>query len=120
MFGFLKKAGKANSLDKIVQELEMNMSNNYKDAAQENFREFEQTLNHLEAAGKLSEAQISNYKRKLSLYKEHLWELLRTQEWCSAPATCGINPHHREKLRCTHAILFSCKKQKGNHEILDE
>ena len=50
----------------------MNMSNNYKDAAQENFREFEQTLNHLEAAGKLSEAQISNYKRKLSLYKEKL------------------------------------------------
>ena len=39
---------------------------------------------------------------KLSLYKEHLWELLRTQEWCSAPATCGINPHHREKLRCPH------------------
>ena len=72
MFGFLKKAGKANSLDKIVQELEMNMSNNYKDAAQENFREFEQTLNHLEAAGKLSQAQISNYKRKLSLYKEKL------------------------------------------------
>lgn len=72
MFGFLKKAGKTNQLEKIVQELEMNMSNNYKDAAQENFKEFEQTLHHLETAGELSEAQVSNYRRKLSLYKQKL------------------------------------------------
>ena len=51
VFGFLKKAGKVSRLEKIVQELEMNMSNNYKDAAQENFREFEQALNELEAVG---------------------------------------------------------------------
>ena len=48
MFGFLKKVGKVNSLEKIAQELEMNMSNNYKDAAQENFREFVQTLSSRE------------------------------------------------------------------------
>lgn len=72
MFGFLKKAGKANPLEKIAQELEMNMSNNYKDAAQENFREFEQTLNELEAAGKLSGAQVSSYRQKLSAYREKL------------------------------------------------
>ena len=72
MFGFLKKVGKVNSIEIIAQELEMNMSNNYKDAAQENFREFEQTLGSMEAEGKISEAQAESYKRKLSAYKEKL------------------------------------------------
>lgn len=72
VFGFLKKAGKVSRLEKIVQELEMNMSNNYKDAAQENFREFEQALNELEAAGGIREAQASAYKQKLSAYKQKL------------------------------------------------
>lgn len=72
MFGFLKKVGKVNQLEKIAQELEMNMSNNYKDAAQENFREFEQTLNALEASGDISEAQASSYKQRLSAYKQKL------------------------------------------------
>ena len=72
MFGFLKKVGKVNQLEKIAQELEMNMSNNYKDAAQENFREFEQTLNALEASGDISEVQASSYKQRLSAYKQKL------------------------------------------------
>lgn len=72
MFGFLKKVGKVNQLEKIAGELEMNMSNNYKDAAQENFREFEQVLNELEQAGKISEIQASVYKQKLSAYKQKL------------------------------------------------
>lgn len=72
MFGFLKKVGKVNQLEKIARELEMNMSNNYKDAAQENFREFEQVLNGLELEGKISEAQVSVYRQKLSAYKQKL------------------------------------------------
>lgn len=72
MFDFLKRAGKVNSLEKIAKELEMNMSNNYKDAAQENFKEFEQTLNNLETAGEISEAQAASYKRRLSAYKQKL------------------------------------------------
>ncbi|MDE7326965.1 MAG: hypothetical protein K2N63_11965 [Lachnospiraceae bacterium] len=72
MFGFLKKVGKVNQLEKIAQELEMNMSNNYKDAAQENFKEFERTLNDLSATGEISEAQAASYKRKLSAYKQKL------------------------------------------------
>ncbi len=72
MFGFLKKVGKVNPLEKISQELEMNMSNNYKDAAQENFREFERTLDALETEGKISEAQVSAYRQKLSAYKQKL------------------------------------------------
>lgn len=72
MFGFLKKVGKVNSLEKIAQELEMNMSNNYKDAAQENFREFEQTLDAMETAGEISGAQASAYRQKLSAYRQKL------------------------------------------------
>lgn len=72
MFGLLKKVGKVNPLEKISQELEMNMSNNYKDAAQENFREFERILDALETEGKISEAQVSAYRQKLSAYKQKL------------------------------------------------
>ncbi|MDE7297397.1 MAG: hypothetical protein K2N94_01045 [Lachnospiraceae bacterium] len=72
MFGFLKKVGKVNQLEKIAQELEMNMSNNYKDAAQENFRELERTLSELEASGGISEAQASSYKQRLSSYRQKL------------------------------------------------
>lgn len=72
MFGFFKKVGKVNQLEKIAQELEMNMSNNYKDAAQENFREFEKALNELEASGEISESQASSYKQRLSAYKQKL------------------------------------------------
>lgn len=72
MFGFFKKVGKVNRLEKIAQELEMNMSNNYKDAAQENFREFEQALNELEASGEISESQAFRYKQRLSAYRQKL------------------------------------------------
>lgn len=72
MFGFLKKVGKVSQLEKIAGELEMNMSNNYKDAAQENFREFERVLGTLESEGRISEAQVSVYRQKLSTYKQKL------------------------------------------------
>ena len=69
MFG---KPKKNEQLEMKLKTLQMNFENNYKDAAQENFREFEQTLGSMEAEGKISEAQAESYKRKLSAYKEKL------------------------------------------------
>lgn len=72
MFGFAKKHGKVKRLDEIIQEMEMNMSNNYKDAAQENLKELQNTLEELESAGEISGAKLSGYQQKLAAYKEKL------------------------------------------------
>lgn len=72
MFGFVKKTGKIKQLEKIIQELEMNMSNNYKDAAQEDFKKLESALDEMEAAGGISEAQLSYYRQRLSSFKQKL------------------------------------------------
>lgn len=72
MFGFLKKAKSSKELDRIIAEIDMNMQNNYKDAAREAFREFEKRLAALMESGDLSESQKSEYTAKLSGYREKL------------------------------------------------
>lgn len=72
MFGFFKKAKAAGELDRIIAEIDMNMQNNYKDAARMAFREYEERLEALMEAGKLSESQKSEYTAKLSGYREKL------------------------------------------------
>ncbi len=72
MFGFLKKAKMAKELDSIIAEINRNMENNYKDAAQEGLREFEARLAVLTEQGELSAAQKSDYTAKLASYKERL------------------------------------------------
>ena len=41
MFGFLKKTGKNKQLEEIITRIEMNASNNYKDAAHAGLKEYE-------------------------------------------------------------------------------
>lgn len=72
MFEFLKKAKAAKELDSIIAEINMNMQNNYKDAAQSALREFEKRYMELAEQGALSELQKSEYSAKLSSYKERL------------------------------------------------
>lgn len=72
MFGFFKKAKAAKELDYIIAEINMNMQNNYKDAAQSALRQLEQRLHELSESGELSEIQKSEYSAKLSSYKERL------------------------------------------------
>ena len=73
MFGFIKDLGKNNKqLDEIIQRIEMNMSNNYKDAAQENLRELERVLGELEASGKIGEKQHLHYEGRLSAFRERM------------------------------------------------
>ncbi|MBP3238003.1 MAG: hypothetical protein J6M24_02790 [Lachnospiraceae bacterium] len=71
MFEFLQS--KTNKeLEKILLELKLNESNNYKDAAQHNYKEFVEKYHELDAAGKLNYKQKVNYSEKLSTYEVKL------------------------------------------------
>ncbi len=61
MFDFLKSSKKG-ELDVIVQRIQMNMENNYKDAAQMNLAELEELFQKLEAGGKLNDKQKAYYE----------------------------------------------------------
>lgn len=72
MFRFLRKPNAAKELDCIITEINMNMQNNYKDAAQAALRELEEKLSELAAQGALNENQKASYTSKLYGYKEKL------------------------------------------------
>lgn len=72
MFGFLKKSGKNKRLEEIMQHLQMNVANNYKDAAQLNLKEFEEALEELKATGKLKGEQAAYYEDRLQDFKARL------------------------------------------------
>lgn len=72
MFDFLKKNGKNKELDTVIQKLQMNMENNYKDAAQINLKEFEALLAELENSGKLNDRQKRYYEEQLASFRERM------------------------------------------------
>lgn len=72
MFDFLKKSGKNKQLDAIITRIEMNASNNYKDAAQAALREYEELLQTLLESNKLSEKQKVYYEEKLENFKQEM------------------------------------------------
>lgn len=65
---FISKAQK--ELDGIILRLEMNMSNNYKDAAISDYNELESKYNEFISIGTLKEKAISKYASILDGYKE--------------------------------------------------
>ena len=73
MFDFLKSS-KHNALEDVLQRLNMNMSNNYKDAAQNNMKEFEAIFYELGSSGKLNEKQKNRYEGLLKEYQEKMKE----------------------------------------------
>lgn len=72
MFHFFKKANTVKELECIIAELNINMQNNYKDAAQDGLRELEEKFVELTAQGVLSEKQVSSYTSILNDYKTKL------------------------------------------------
>ena len=72
MFNFLKRHPQNKELDKLVQNIEVNAANNYKDAAQQSLKAFEETLIQLEESGKLSDKQCTYYKEKLMEFKAQM------------------------------------------------
>lgn len=69
-FPFAKKTLKNSRLEEILRQVEMNASNNYKDAAQASLREFESALRDLISDGVMNKAQQTYYEEKLAALKE--------------------------------------------------
>lgn len=67
---FKSKAEK--ELDAIIQRLEMNMSNNYKDNAQDDLKELEDSLDTLKESGGLKSVSVTKYEGILAEYKEKM------------------------------------------------
>ena len=67
---FKSKAEK--ELDSIIQRLEMNMSNNYKDNAQDDLKELEATVNAMRGSQSLKQSALSRYESILESYKEKM------------------------------------------------
>lgn len=72
MFHFLKKRNANKQLDDSIQRIQMNVSNNYKDAAQLNLKEFEALLRELTEAGALDGKQKAYYEEKLAAFQEQM------------------------------------------------
>ena len=72
MFDFLKRNKTSQELDVILKKLQMNMANNYKDAAQLNLKEFEKLLEEFKEAGKLNEKQKAYYEGELAAFREKM------------------------------------------------
>lgn len=72
MFHFLNGPRKNKQLDAIIQRIEMNVSNNYKDAAQSGLKDLEAELKRLEDAGKIEEKSKVYYEERLSSFKEKM------------------------------------------------
>lgn len=65
----LFKSAAEKELDSIIVKLEMNMSNNYKDNAQEDLRDFEMMLSSFKENGKIKGKSLSKYEVILGDYK---------------------------------------------------
>ncbi|MCR4945871.1 MAG: hypothetical protein K5929_02865 [Lachnospiraceae bacterium] len=65
MFIFLQRKHHR-ELDELLDSVEGNASNNYKDAAQKAFKELQEKFDSLSASGKLNERQTAYYTGMIS------------------------------------------------------
>ena len=68
MFEFIKNMGKNKQLEAAIAKLQMNMSNNYKDAAQENYKALIDLYVELRDKGTLTDKQKDYYKNFIEEY----------------------------------------------------
>ena len=71
MFGFLKNGKIYKELDEIIAQIDSNVANNYKDAAQEAVECLERKINEFWENGQLSEKKLE-YSARLTRYKREL------------------------------------------------
>ena len=67
---FKSKAEK--ELDSIIQRLNMNMSNNYKDNAQDDLKDLEVTINAYRSSGNIKPGVLAQYEGILDELKEKM------------------------------------------------
>ena len=68
----LFKGKEEKDLDSIIQRLEMNMSNNYKDNAQADLKELEEKMADMRTAGSLKPKDLSKYDAILDDLREKM------------------------------------------------
>ena len=68
----LFKSKVAAEMDRIIMRIDMNMSNNYKDAAQMNFAELEQMYDSAVEKNGLKPKEKESYGSKIEGYREKL------------------------------------------------
>lgn len=66
------KSKSEKQLDDIINSLEMNMSNNYKDNAQDNLKDLEETLFKMKECGSIKGKVASKYDGIVSDYKDKM------------------------------------------------
>ena len=72
VFSDLFKNKYEKKLDGILMEMQMNMSNNYKDNAQKNLEEFESALTRFTEQGRIKDKSREKYENTLQSFKERL------------------------------------------------
>lgn len=68
----LFKSKEEKELNNIINRLEMNMSNNYKDNAQGNLKELGAAIDGFRTSGKMKPAVLAEYENILNDYKEKM------------------------------------------------
>ena len=68
----LFKSKEERLLDSIIASINMNMSNNYKDAAQQDLQEFEEIFADMKKSGALKSKVADAYEGQLGIYRERL------------------------------------------------
>ena len=70
--GWLFKSRYENEMDRIVNKMVMNLSNNYKDNAQSDLKDLIETYEEFKAQGVLKEKTLKKYEDIIETYKERL------------------------------------------------
>ena len=68
----LFKSKTEKELDSLIQRMEMNLSNNYKDNAQDNLKDFVAALEYAKDKGNIKGITLSKYEGILTTYREKL------------------------------------------------
>ena len=68
----LFKSDEEYCMDQLIRDIEMNMSNNYKDNAQADFAKYEKLLAEVKASGKMKEKKLAHYESLYGIYQVKL------------------------------------------------
>ena len=68
----LFKSDEEYRMDQLIRDIEMNMSNNYKDNAQADFAKYEKLLDEVKASGKMKEKKLAHYESLHGIYQVKL------------------------------------------------
>lgn len=68
----LFKSRAEKELDSIIQRLEMDMANNYKDNAQDDLKELIAALDKMRSSGMIKPKALSGYEETVNGYKEKM------------------------------------------------